>query len=74
MRRRSEELQKEGMALFSFKHQVNMQRLRKTIGANPDDDMKPYLDFLLQLAISNPRMSRDKVLKELKKFRPIKKK
>lgn len=74
VRRRSEELQKEGMALFSFKHQVNMQRLRKTIGANPDDDMKPYLDFLLQLAINNPRMSRDKVLKELKKFRPIKKK
>ncbi len=68
VRLRSEQLQKEGLGLFSFKHQLTVQQLRKVVGATKDTDMTPYFDFLLELAIANPRMSRDKVIKELKKM------
>lgn len=69
IRARSEQLRAEGTALFSFKRQLNAQRLRKITGASDEKEFRQYLDFLLELAIENPLMPRERVLKELKKFK-----
>lgn len=70
VKQHSERLRSEGMALFSFKQQIPLPKLRKMVGVPHDTDMKPYLELLLQLAIENPKMPRTKVLARLKKLKP----
>lgn len=70
--KRSDELNRQGLALFSFKRQLNLPKLKKLLRLPKGTDLKPYIDFMLALAIENPRMSQEEVKKRMRGFRPKK--
>lgn len=70
IKRRSEELRREGMALFSYHRQLTAQQIRRATGLPKDANLEPYYDFLLQQAIKNPRTSKDALKAMLKKRLP----
>lgn len=70
IRQRSDELERQGLSLFSFKRQINVNKLKKLKRLPKGADIKPYVAFLLEMAIENPRMSPELVRQRLKNFTP----
>lgn len=70
IRRRSDELRRLGMDLFSYRRQLTTQQIRKFKKLPKNADLTPFTSFLLELAIENPHMPRKTVLERLKNFNP----
>lgn len=70
IRRRSEELLRRGDALFTYRRQLTLPQIRRVKGLPGNADLKPYTDFLLELAVENPHMPRNTVIERLKHYNP----
>lgn len=68
--RRSEELVKAGTAMFSYRLPLPASKIRKIKNLQPDDDIKPYVDFILRQAYDNPRAERATFEKSLRGYTP----
>lgn len=67
---RSRRMVADGTALFSFKRQLNINRIKKLKRLPRGVDMKPYVNFLLECAIEDPNMSSEELKLRLKQFNP----
>lgn len=70
IRRRSDELRRNGEALFTFRRQLTVQQIRRLKNLPKNADLQPFVDFLLSLAIENPHMPQRSVIERLKHFNP----
>lgn len=70
--RRSNELVKAGTAMFSYRMPIAAARIRKIKQLQPDDDITPFIDFILNQAYRNPRTDKSIIEKSLKNFEPRK--
>ena len=70
IRRRSDELRRNGEALFTFRRQLTVQQIRRLKNLPKNADLQPFIDFLLTLAIENPHLPQRTVIDRLKHFNP----
>ena len=66
--RRTEEMMKEGTAMFGFKPWLNGNEVMRIKCIRPGEQVKECLDYLLKLAFVNPKMDEEVVIKHLKGF------
>lgn len=71
--RRSDELLHHGTAMFSYHQPLPSVRIRKIKGLGRDADLKPYLDFLFDLALKYPKKPKEFYVRRLQAFNPPKK-
>ena len=73
IRRRSEQLIAEGTALFSFKQKLPLARIRKIKGLGPNDKAEPYVDYVRNLLLNDPTLSKIELAARLSAYNPGKK-
>lgn len=70
IRRRSDELRREGTAMFSYSLPVKPSRIRRIKRINSESVYEDCLRFLMNLAYENPRIAREEMVRRLEKFKP----
>lgn len=65
---RSDSLVAEHKALFSHRCPFNSKQIRRITGASRDADLEPYRDFLFELAVEDPTLSRKALERRLGRY------
>ncbi len=73
IRRIAAEFDRKRTSMYSFRLPLSHAKIRKIKGLGPDDDIKPYVDFVTNIVYSNPTMSKEDIRRQLKIFNPSKK-
>ena len=66
---RTEEMIKEGTAMFGFKPWLNGNEVMQIKGIKPGKEVKECLEYLLKLAFVNPKRDKEEIIKHLKGYR-----
>lgn len=66
----SAELDRQRTSMFTFRQPIPQARIRKMKGLGPDDDLKPYLDYIERIVFSDPRISKEVLKRKLYAYNP----
>ena len=69
---RSQQLRKEGSAMFSYHQPLQSTKIRKVAGLTPDDDLEPYRKYLFELVCANPAKGKAFYERKLRAYTPPK--
>lgn len=72
IRRASAELDRQHTSMFTYRQPLPQARIRKIKGLGPDDDLRPYNDFIMNLVYENPKTPKDVIRRKLQAFTPRK--
>lgn len=70
VRRRSEEMERDGSAMFGYQLHFNGDDVMKIKGLKPGPAVRDCLDYLLKLAFADPKRPHDEFLKHLTGYKP----
>lgn len=73
IRKASAEMDHNHTSMFNYRQPISQGKIRKIKGLGPDDDIKPYCDFIMKQIFADPKISKDIIRRKLLTYNPGKK-
>lgn len=70
IRKASAEMDRNHTSMFSYHQPISQGKIRKLKGLGPDDDIKPYCDFVMKKVFTDPKISKDILRRKLLIYEP----
>lgn len=74
IRKASAEMDRNHTSMFNYHQPIPQRKIRKIKGLGPNDNVKPYCDFVMKTVFSDPKISKDALRRQLQIFEPGKRK
>ena len=70
IRKASAELDRQHTSMFTFRQPIPQAKIRKMKGLGPDDDIRPYIEYIEKLIFSDPLISKEMLRRKLSAYNP----
>lgn len=70
IRKAAAEMDRNHTSMYNYRQPISQGKIRKLKGLGPDDDIKPYCDFVMKEVFADPKISKDIIRRKLMLYKP----